>query len=395
MRYGAILALFGLAAEFLLQGPYAAGRRVAAVTDLTLLGDTGSSAFGRWHVAAIVALCGLSAAAVRARRAGRSGRDAQGPGAATAQEPSARVSALRLQVVCAAGWILVLAAVAASGHAGVRAPVWLGLAVTVAHLLAMTTWIGGLVVLALVLIPRTDHRDSDESLASLLPVFSRVAMVCVAALAATGTYQAWQEIGSWSALFDTTYGELVLTKIELFGVLVALGAVARARVAAWPSGPAVVSRLGVRRSVVSARLRTGILLELGVAAAVLCVSAVLVAEPPGRDAAVTTTPATTATTVTAQLSPSRTVTVRVTPARAGPVSIEVAVSPGPAVQKLTVTAAQNVAGVGPLPVAVRAGAGVYRSEPVDLPVAGDWQFTVTVQISAFDVSTATPTLRLD
>ena len=368
VRYGAILALGGLGIEFLLQGPYAAGKPVTAVTDPTLLGDTFSSAFGRLHLAAIVLICCVSAAAVRLRR-------------------EAWVA-----VVWAFGWVAVLAAVAASGHAGVRAPVWLGLPLTVAHLLAMTTWIGGLAVL--VLRPRVRRPDDVEWRTDLLAVFSRVAMACVATLAVTGTYQAWQELGSWPALFDTTYGRLVLTKIELFGVLVALGAVARARVAARSTGPGTTTpQLGLGRATVPAQLRTGILLELAVAAAVLCVSGVLVAEPPGRGAALASPTARSAT-VTAQLSLTRTVTVRVSPDRHGPVTIQLTVSPGPAVQKLTVTAAQTAAGVGPLPVAVHAGVSGYRSGPVDLPVAGNWRFTVTVQTSQFDIATATPTLEL-
>ena len=230
----------------------------------------------------------------------------------------------------------------------------------------------------------------------MLPLFSRVAMACVAALAVTGTYQAWQEVGSWSALFDTTYGELVLTKIELFAVLVALGAVARSHVAAWPTAVAGdgSDRTGRRRVIAARQLRGGVLVELGLAVAVLGVSGVLVAEPPGRDAAVASPPSTNGT-VTAQLTSTRTVTVGVNPVRHGPVTVDVTLSAGAAVQKITVAAAQNAAGVGPLPITVRAaGTGEYRSTPIDLPVAGDWQFTITVQTSAFDIATATPTVRL-
>lgn len=388
VRVGAVVAAAGLGVEFLLQGPYAAGDRVTAALDPALLGDTASSAFGRWHLSAIALLAALAVATFRGVR----------PGAAVARG---------LVVLAGAAWLAVLTGVAASGHAGARSPVWLGLPVTVAHLLAMSTWIGGLAVLVTVVLPDVGRAVDAGAAHRVLPLFSRVAMACVATLAVTGTYQAWQEVGSWSALFDTTYGELVLTKIELFAVLVALGAVARSQVAVWPTaglttGADVDGHDGAdrprRRAVTAAtRLRTGVLVELGLAVAVLCVSGVLVAEPPGRDAALASQPTGNGTvTVTAQLSVTRTVTVRVNPARHGPVTIELTVSPGAAVQQITLAATQNAAGVGPLPIALRAAAGTgeYRSRPVDLPVAGDWQFTISVQTSAFNIATATPTVQL-
>lgn len=373
---GAIFALVGLGAEFALQGPYSAGDHVTAALHPALLGDTLSLPFGRWHVAAIVLTAALGGAVLRLRRR----RPDLSPG---------------LAVLAAVAWVAVLTAVAESGHAGVRSPVWLGLPVTVVHLLAVCTWIGGLAVLATVVLPTAGRASHDGAAQSVLPVFSRVAMVCVAALAGTGTYQAWQEVGSWSALFGTTYGELVLTKIELFAVLVALGALARSRVAAWPGVTGDGGDRAGANAAAAKQLRTGVLLELAIAVAVLGVSGVLVAEPPGRDTA-TASPPSTSGVVTAQLSATRSVTVHVSPPRHGPVTIDVTVSVGPPVQRLTVAAAQNTAGVGPLPVTVHqaTAAGVYLSAPVELPVAGDWQFTITVQTSVFDIATATPTVRL-
>lgn len=47
---------------------------------------------------------------------------------------------------------------------------------------------------------------------------------------ATGTYQAWRDGGTWGALFETTYGRLLLVKIVAICALVALGNLARQRV---------------------------------------------------------------------------------------------------------------------------------------------------------------------
>ena len=69
-------------------------------------------------------------------------------------------------------------------------------------------------------------RRPDE-LAAGLPIFSRVAMACVATLAVTGTIQAWREIGALDAITTTRYGQLVLVKVVLFLGLVGLGYLAR------------------------------------------------------------------------------------------------------------------------------------------------------------------------
>ena len=51
----------------------------------------------------------------------------------------------------------------------------------------------------------------------------------------------------------------------------------------------------------------------------------------------------------------------------GDVTVEVTVSAGPAIQKLTVTATQTEKSIGPLPVAVVLSDGVYRATGVNLP----------------------------
>ena len=68
------------------------------------------------------------------------------------------------------------------------------------------------------------------------------------AILLTGTYQAWRGVGSWPALFDTVYGRLLLIKIGAMGVLIALGYLARARIAALRA-PAKTAPISVRELV--------------------------------------------------------------------------------------------------------------------------------------------------
>ncbi|HEX2808640.1 MAG TPA: CopD family protein, partial [Kineosporiaceae bacterium] len=59
---------------------------------------------------------------------------------------------------------------------------------------------------------------------------SRVAMVCVGALAVTGSYQGWRETGGLDATIGTAYGRLLLAKLTLFGCLLVSAVFARRHV---------------------------------------------------------------------------------------------------------------------------------------------------------------------
>jgi copper transport protein len=88
--------------------------------------------------------------------------------------------------------------------------------VDVLHLLAVATWLGGLTAL-LIALYRAPFIDSQA-----VRRFSRTAFVSVCVLAATGLYQSWRQVGSWSALGHTSYGQLLLVKVGLVAVIIAL-----------------------------------------------------------------------------------------------------------------------------------------------------------------------------
>ena len=77
--------------------------------------------------------------------------------------------------------------------------------------------------------------------------FSPIALGCVGAILVTGTYQAWRNVGTWGALFGTTYGRLLLIKIAAMCVLIGLGYLARVRITAMraPVSAARVSLMEV------------------------------------------------------------------------------------------------------------------------------------------------------
>ncbi|MGW0546930.1 copper resistance CopC/CopD family protein [Streptomyces altiplanensis] len=103
---------------------------------------------------------------------------------------------------------------ALSEHASTGIQTGLAMPVDILHLLAVATWLGGLAALLVAL-----YRVPDIERGAVRN-FSRVAFAGVAVLAATGLYQSWRQVGSWSALTGTAYGRLLLVKIGLVTVLV-------------------------------------------------------------------------------------------------------------------------------------------------------------------------------
>ncbi|MFK0282012.1 copper resistance CopC/CopD family protein [Streptomyces sp. NPDC090499] len=128
----------------------------------------------------------------------------------------------------AVGGTVVAAGLAASWamaeHASTGLQPGIAMPVDVIHLLAVAAWLGGLTAL-LVALYRAPADTPVESAA--VQRFSRVAFGSVLALVATGIYQSWRQLGSWSAFTDTAYGELLLVKIGLVALLVGIASISR------------------------------------------------------------------------------------------------------------------------------------------------------------------------
>ncbi|MGW2300553.1 copper resistance CopC/CopD family protein [Streptomyces sp. NPDC001809] len=106
-------------------------------------------------------------------------------------------------------------------HASTGIQPGIAMPVDILHLLAVAAWLGGLTVLLVSLYkaPSVDR--------SAIERFSRVAFGSVVVLAATGLYQSWRQVGSWSALTGTRYGQLLLVKIGLMAVLIGIAWISR------------------------------------------------------------------------------------------------------------------------------------------------------------------------
>src|SRR3981081_1350474 len=64
----------------------------------------------------------------------------------------------------------------------------------------------------------------DRVLAQAVARFSKMALIAVGVIVATGTFQAWLEVGSWEGLVQTAYGLSVTIKIALLALMLALAA---------------------------------------------------------------------------------------------------------------------------------------------------------------------------
>lgn len=113
----------------------------------------------------------------------------------------------------------------------------------VLHVLAASLWVGGLVAVLAVAAGRGPDRAA--ALATAVPRFSRLALLCWLVLAVTGTLNALIRIPP-GALVGSTYGALVLAKVTALVALGALGAAhRRSSVAAAAAGaPRALLRLG-------------------------------------------------------------------------------------------------------------------------------------------------------
>ena len=223
----------------------------------------------------------------------------------------------------AIGGTVVAAGLAASWamaeHASVGLQAGIAMPVDVVHLLAVATWLGGLTALLVAL-----YRSDAPIESAAVRRFSQVAFGSVVALVATGVYQSWRQLGSWSAFTGTRYGQLLLVKIGLVALLVGIAFISRRwtaqladtvvrqnkrapqkeRVAASASGSGKSKGAGSKRAAQLARqqaamdtarqkrtrdadphrfgLRRSVLAEAGVAVVLLAVTTVLTQTEPGR-----------------------------------------------------------------------------------------------------------------
>jgi putative copper resistance protein D len=137
-----------------------------------------------------------------------------------------RASALSRRAIALLSFLaaILLASLAGVGHTQVHEGVPAGVHVTAdaVHLLAAGAWLGGLLPLCLFLAPDRTAQVSNDEAVRILSRFSGMGYVAVAVLIASGSINSWFLIGSLPHLIDTSYGQLLLSKLGLFGLMLLL-----------------------------------------------------------------------------------------------------------------------------------------------------------------------------
>ncbi|MFK4106019.1 copper resistance CopC/CopD family protein [Streptomyces sp. NPDC019531] len=330
--------------------------------------------------------------------------------------------------VLAVGLALTWAA-AEHASAGIQVPVAMTSAVL--HVLAMAVWLGGLAALL-----STLYRDSSDDIpAGVVSRFSRLAFAAVTVLVATGVYQSWRGLGSWSAITGTTYGHLLVLKLiavallltaarlsrRWTGRLAAVGAqvrsesVVRERVPERVGGPAALEGPKPAATSGSSRahqygLRRSVLAEVAVGVVVLVLSTVLSGTLPGRAQAEATEadgsapaagglPAAAVTDVPfAVAGTSGKVQVTLDPGRTGLNSVQCIVFAADGglatVPELRLSFTLPAKRIGPIDAEVKDKGGYWGTNELTLPIAGDWQMKATIRVSDIDQVSVTKTVKI-
>ncbi|MER6445875.1 hypothetical protein DEJ51_16150 [Streptomyces venezuelae] len=150
---------------------------------------------------------------------------------------------------------------ALSEHASTGIQPGIAMPVDILHLMAVATWLGGLAALLVAL-----HKVPGIERAAVRR-FSRVAFVSVLVLAVTGVYQSWRQLGSWSALTGTDYGQLLLLKVGLVAVLLAVALVSRKWTGRLADAPADAATSGATVAVAAGKSADGVSRETKAVAA--------------------------------------------------------------------------------------------------------------------------------
>lgn len=423
------------AALLLFRGPYERGTGPSTLLDPELVENTLTSRPG-WALLARLAL--LAGAAVFLVRLGR--------GAAAETEGPEKEQVRPKPVVLAVGGVLAVGLAgtwAAAEHASAGIQVPLAMTSSMLHLLAMAVWLGGLAALLTTL-----HRSETLLSAASVARFSRLAFASVAVLVLTGVYQSWRGLGSWDAVFDTSYGRILVVKVCAVVLLLAAAGFSRRWTgrltdAEEPLRVPVLETVGARAgggadsgagessssggagestsaaagdesdekpeneseptSVPGARrgaLRRSVLAEVVVGVVVLVITTVLTGTQPGRaeieTAAAEETAAAGQRTASTTLIPfdvgtpggQGKVQIVLEPGRVGENTVE-AVVIGPdggiaTVPEIRLSFTLASQKIGPIDAGLTNKGGYWGTSSLNLPIPGTWTMKVTIRTSDID-----------
>ncbi|MEV6793834.1 copper resistance protein CopC [Streptomyces sp. NPDC051320] len=430
----------------LLRAPYTGSGHLSDALDLSALKAVLQTKAGASLVSRLL-LLGAAALFVAVLFGAYAKRDASPDADPEAAETAAKEKK-DLTFGLAVGGAVVAAGIAATWalteHASVGIQPGIAMPVDIVHLLAVAAWLGGLTALLVALF------RSPAIERAAVQRFSRIAFGAVCTLAATGFYQAWRQVGSWSALLTTGYGRLLLVKVGLVAVALCIAFFSRRWTAQLsetsvvqdviaddtdragsdepvtvppdPQRAAQLARQRAARSAVREKrirnadphrtgLRKSVFAEAGVAVVLLAVTTVLTTTEPARteeEAGRATSAAATVPSGPVNISlpfdtggpkGKGTVALELSPGRSGSNDLHLYVNNASGkpydVPEIKIALTLEAKKIGPLPVVPdHLFTGHWGATGVQIPMAGTWDIAVTVRTSDIDETTVNKTVKI-
>jgi copper transport protein len=366
----------GTAAEFVLQGPRAVNAGWAAVFRLRDASGTLGSPFGQELAARLALLLLVTPLLLR-----------RGP---ARQWPNGR-RGRALDILHVVAGLALLVSIAVAGHEAAGADVALAFPAAILHLASMATWLGGLVLLGLAVLPAVRRGTITEL---RLRHWSITAYSCVICLVVSGEYQASRQVSPVQALWSTRYGILLLVKVALVAVMLAAAFLAERRITGPPATSAApdIAPGGIRPDSQVRAVRRSVAIEIAAAVLVLAVTAVLVSEPPART---TFGPP---VTLSAPLGPDH-VSVHIDTTRRGAqaMTLRVLNAAGAPVPASSMTAALSSPQVAALRVTLRRltpDGSQWTTSAAIVPLPGVWTLTLDIALGPADAYATSASYRV-
>lgn len=377
---GLITAVVATVAAFLIQGPYAAGLGLRAAVEPNVVSAMWHTRFGAVTGARVVLLAMMAVLVHRILREG----------------PPSRSELVAASIV----GLAVVATPGLAGHAATGSLAPLALAFDIVHVGAASIWFGGLAVIAACVVPALRrHGEGRADARAALTRFSKGALLSVIAIAVSGGFAAWRQIGTPGAVTGTAYGRLVLAKTVGFILVLGVASVSR-RVVHGPLARAIVDRhppvaastgagpMGLDVVPPLPRLARAIGAELAIVVVVFGFTAALVNAQPANQAY--SRPYSTEVHAGPDL-----VDVTIDPAKAGLLAFHAYVLSADGAQvdvpEVNASMSQSSAGIDQLAVPlVKAGPGHYAAYRFEVPLRGTWTVYIRIRTTDIDVYNATP-----
>ena len=149
------------------------------------------------------------------------------------------LSIVLLYVIILSGAISIFSNSVVSHSAALSFLPSLAISINWLHFMAVSIWVGGVFYISVILLvtirsiinvtePINQQYETNKTrntyfLAVLLPYFSLIATISLGIIGVTGLYMAWIHLHTAGALFDTTYGNVLIIKLSAILPMVILG----------------------------------------------------------------------------------------------------------------------------------------------------------------------------